>query len=320
MPLAALMAPRTRMGALEATDYLNMKILNHFLPTLGVALAFVSPVQAMFIEDFELNANGITEISSGASEDLNSTSNIIERVASNAGDFLPGVETSSVGGGGFGEVRMGFETLTFYASVQGDRVKWNDGAQSGLFQSGFGHRVDVYFEDPLVEGGGFYAADDGFYFQPTLLDDTNTFAINGGGFGVRLVEDDGLVWRLGADGNDRGFSGVSGSTYDITAVDTWYTFETIWVENLSGGIDQVNRLYVAGGGMLFEDTIENVLLDSADAGQVGAVAFGNGDQNGLLSLIGAVGIDNASVVPEPGSFALIFGVIAMGFGCLRRRR
>ena len=193
-------------------------------------------------------------------------------------------------------------------------------AQAGGFQSGFGHSVDVYIEDPLVDGGGFYLENDGFYFQPTLLDATNSFVANAGGFGLRIVNDGGLVWRLGADGDTKGFSGVAGSTYDFTGINAWYTFETTWVENLSGGVDQVNRLYVVGGALLFEETILNVLSDAADAGQVGAASFGNGDVNGTISLIGAVGIDNVSVVPEFGSMALVFGLAILPVMALRRRR
>ncbi|CAA6696195.1 MULTISPECIES: hypothetical protein [unclassified Lentimonas] len=310
-----------------------MKAHLYLLP-LAAAMISGSSAHAFLIQDFVIDTSGITEISSGASEDADSITNIIERVPSNGGDFLPDVSTSGVGGGHFGEVRMGFEEadrngdLT-YVTVQGDRVKWNDGSQTGGFQSGFGHRLDFYIEDPDLQGPGgeyYYDVDDGFYFQPTLLDDTNSFAVNAGGFGIRIVEN-GLgdfVWRLGADGDTKGFSGVTGSTYDFTDVDSWYTFETIWIENLSGGVDQVNRLYVAGGAVLFEETILDVLSDAADAGQVGAASFGNGDVDGTVSLIGAVGIDNVSMVPslipELSSMAFVFGVAAFGVIGVRRRR
>lgn len=290
--------------------------------TVGLLGLTVSlPLHAVVIQDFEVDTSGITVLSSGTDEDNNSATSIIKRTdgTDSSGDpnddFLPGVSPSSSGGSWFGEVRMGYERVSDgnFVVIQGDRVKWNDGLQSGGFQSGFGHSVDVFFDDL-----SFYGPGDGFFYQTTLLDDTNSFATSGGGFGVRAVNDNGLVWRVGADGDNKGFSGTS-TTHDISSTG-WFTMETVWALNLTGGVDRIDRLYNEAGSIVFSATAEDVLADAADAGQVGAASFGNGDEDGTLSLASAVAVDDTTIVPEPTAFAMLLGLAAMAMSLVRRRR
>lgn len=295
----------------------------------------LASLHGFLIQDFEVDTVGVTGLSSGAGEDFANpgTPNPV-RVLSNAGDFLPDIATSSSGGTAFLEVRMIYEDGGGYAAVQGDRVSWNSGAQAGAFQSGFGHSVDVYFDDPNATldgtptGDAAYGAGDGFFFQATLLNNTNDANINAGGFGVRLIDDGGFKWVVGADGNAKGYAGATaaGSALFETALAGWFTLSTVWVENVSGGIDQVNTIKNTESGVtVLTQIFEDVLSDIAQAGQVGSASIGNGDlsalgiQAGPNSFIGAVGIDNVSIVPEPSVYALFLGLATFSMVAIRRR-
>jgi hypothetical protein len=314
-------------------------LMNSFSPTTCTLLMLTSGVASLhgfLIQDFEVDTTGVAGLSSGAGEDSANpgTQNPV-RVLSNAGEFLPNVETSSSGGSAFLEVRMIYEDRGGFAAVQGDRVVWNDGAKTGGFESGFGHSVDVYFDDPNAMldaedgGGNAYYAGDGFYLQTMLLDDTNGVSISGGGFGVRMIDDGALKWSIGADGNAKGYAGATaaGSALFETGVAGWFTLSTVWVENMSGGVDEVNTIKnTESGAIILTQVFEGVLDDIADAGQVGQATLGNGDldaagvQAGPNSFIGAVGIDNVSVVPEPRIFALFLGLATFSMVVIRRRR
>ena len=276
--------------------------------------------------DFEASVAGITSIYSPGEP---TTPNIV-RVAS-GGVNVP-TSTSSQGGGFFAEVAMVYEDGGSLIAVQGDRVSWNNGPYSGGFVSGGGLSVDVFFDN-----ASFYdhngATVDGFFFQPTLLNDGNNGAVNGGGFGARIIDPVGsdnpsdFVWRVGADGNAKGFNGVS-SFYDIDIASSgWYTMSTIWETNsISGDINQVNTLTsVASGIEVYTETLEDVVA-AGQAGSIGAASIGNGDFNGGIqvgpfSTFGDLGIDNATAfVPEPGAFALIFGAVGLSLAVIRRRK
>lgn len=283
-------------------------------------LAVSLPLHAVVIQDFEVDTSGIAPISSGSTEDSNSVTSILKRTDGTDtsgvdGDFLPGV--SSSGGSFHAEVRTSYENNDgdfFY--INGERATWNTGTQTGGFQSGFGHSADIFLDDL-----GFYDLGDKFFVQNTLLDDTNSTPVDGGGFGIAVVEttDSGdLAWRIGADGDTKGFSGVTGSTFDV-ATSGWVTMETLWVEDGSGNVDQVNNLYDSSGSIVFTSTLED-RLSAADAGAVGAASLGNGDEADPSSLISAIGVDNVTVVPEPSAYALLFGSFALALGLLRRRR
>ncbi|MGZ0655565.1 hypothetical protein ACWPKS_08150 [Coraliomargarita sp. W4R72] len=280
----------------------------------------LTSANAVLIQDFELVTTGVTGIDSGSSELADALTPIFQRSdGTGPNDFLP-ISPSVNGGDYFLEVIMGYEGDDGAGGIefithQGDRVKWNDAPQVGAFQSGSGFQVDVFFDET-----GYYGADDGFYIQTTLLDDTNSFVIDGGGFGVRLVDVEGtLTWQVGADGDVRGFSGVTGGLYDITDANLgWYTMETIWVEN-GTSIDQINSLYDVAGTMVFSETLASV-ADVVDVGQVGAAVIGSGDIDGTLSRIGSVAIDNLRIVPEPGVYALLAGYLALACCIIRRRK
>lgn len=293
----------------------------------SVAATFVlfglSPLSAVLIQDFEADTSGVTEIPFNQQEIDNSVTDIVKRTdgtdfnspAQPNDDFL-GISPSGSGGSWYGEIRSSYEDGdgNFFV-LQGDRAKWNDGAQTGGFQSGYGHSIDIYLDDL-----SFYGASDGFFFQPTLLDDTNSNAVSGGGFGVRVIDTGGgaLVWRVGADGDTKGFSGITGSTFD-TASTGWYTMETIWQDDGLGNIDQVNTLYDINGNVELSVTLEDVLL-VGDAGQLGAASFGNGDEDNTTSLATAYAVDNLQIVPEPSAFALIAGLSLLAFTVIARRR
>ncbi|MGZ0709019.1 hypothetical protein ACWPKO_11860 [Coraliomargarita sp. W4R53] len=293
------------------------------LKRFTIAASFIcglTSANAVLIQDFELVTTGVTGIDSGASELTDALTPMFRRTdGTGESDFLP-ISPAINGGDYFLEVIMGYERddgegdFEFVAH-QGDRVKWNDAPQVGAFQSGYGQRVDVFFDETQ-----YYGAGDGFFFQATLLDDTNSFVIDGGGFGVRLVDVEGtLTWRVGADGAVRGFSGVTGGVYDITDLSIgWYTMETIWVEN-GTVIDQINSLYDETGAMVFSETFGSV-ANAVDVGKIGAVTFGSGDIDGTLSEIGAVAIDNLKIVPEPGVYALLAGYLALACCIIRRRK
>lgn len=283
-------------------------------------------LHAVLIQDFETNTSGITPISSGLDEDNNSLTDAIFRSDGTGPDtFLPGANPSSSGGDWFGEVRMGYDKDTGFpgspniqfVAVQGDRAIWNDEPQTGAFVSGEGFQVDVLFEDT-----GFFGSGDGFFFQPTLLDNDNNFTpINGGGFAAQVIFDGtNVVWRVGADGNAKGFDSISGSFHDIN--EGWYTMETIWTENGSGGVDQANTLTeISSGTEVLSVVFTDVIVDVNDAGRIGAASFGNGDDSGATtSQIAAIAIDNVSIVPEPSAYAIILGAMGLSLAVSRRRR
>lgn len=196
--------------------------------------------------------------------------------------------------------------------IQGDRIKWNKGGGDGQFRDGSGHRMLIYLEAPsefpLQEGRNF-----GFYYQTTLLaagglDVGRSDVIDAGGFGVHLVERGVLtkskVWRIGADGAARGFSGAS-DWADI-ATSGWYLLETTWHKSKkSGYIDQLNQVIDPNSGeLIYSKTIVEVARESEVAG-VGLASLGNGDfdaegqQVGSDSALEALAVDNLQTITEP---------------------
>jgi hypothetical protein len=292
---------------------------NFGIVTLGL---FVSlNLHAASNQGFETDISGISSIHAL----LEPTTPNLVRVAS-GGVNIP-TSTSSQGGAFFSEVAMFFEDDGDTFSVQGDRISWNNGPYSGDYVSGNGFSVDVFFDDP-----SFYdpigPTVDGFFFQPTLLNDGNADAVNGGGFGARLFDpvgdgvDTDFVWRVGADGDAKGYSGVS-TFYEIDVASSgWYTMSTFWETNTdSGNINQVNTLTsIASSSVVYTATIEDAVA-AGQAGALGAASLGNGDLGGgPASTFGDLAIDNVTVVPEPSAFALILGVVGLSFAAIRRRR
>lgn len=299
------------------------------LVVLGLATA-IAPASGTIkmIQDFEINTDDVTPLPSSSSETDDSLTRIVNR---SDGTFYdpasPGgtgpfpsipVGPSAVGGNWVGEIQTSYETSTstYPFVVQGDRASWNDDAQSGSFQSGYGHRADFYIDDL-----SFYGEDDGFYIQTTLLDDTNSTAVSGGGFATQVVDTGGgsLAWRIGFTGDERGFSEIDSSTLDLTSPG-WYTIQTIWEDDGLGNIDRIDSLSVAGGSVVLSQTVQDVLA-VGDAGQVGGAVLGNGDPDANVdSLSTAVLIDNLQVVPEPAAAAFLLGLAAVGFSASRRKR
>jgi hypothetical protein len=325
--LAQFQHNRSQIDALITTlSLLNlnptMSFKKFFKPlgciTLASAFVGVSPLFAVLIQDFETDTSGITELpmTTPFSETSLSVSDIIRQADGTQPQDIIGVPPSSSGGSFYAEVRSSFvDASNNTYLIQGDRIRWNDGPKTGGFVSGLGHRMDVYFDDLA-----FFEANDGFYFQPAILDNTNTTPINGGGFGVRVFDLGGgsKVWRVAADGNVKGFSGNLGPTVDISTTG-WYTMETIWVENLGGNVDQINTLYDISGTVVLSVTQQD-LLPASFFGDLGAASFGQGDEDGTFSFGTVYAIDNLEIVPESSAFALVTGLFFLAYSVAGRRR
>ncbi|MGB0744929.1 MAG: hypothetical protein ACPGSB_10440, partial [Opitutales bacterium] len=206
----------------------------------SVYLLGFSSLSAYVIQDFEVDNSGVTPLL--APGEIVPPGGIANRVST--GVFIPTGPSAEQGGSFFAEVALLRDDGTPpLVAVQGSRLRWNDGTPSGGYVSGYGHSIDIYFDDPF-----FYQSVDGFFYQPTILDNTNTTDVNAGGFGVRLIDEGGgnRYWQVGADGDSKGYTGIvttgSNTFYDISTAG-WYTLETTWQDNiLTGNIDQVNRL------------------------------------------------------------------------------
>ena len=317
---------------------MTAKITITIAPTLLLIAA--GPLNAFLIDDFEVDLGDLSPVYSPGSNPippetaLNSTNP--ERVM--AGVDLPGVNAAGAssfnpGGDYFVEIKNFYEPFPATAvSTLGDRVTWSS-IPSGPFQSGIGQTVSVYFDDPTAEltgGGAAYLDGDAFFFQSSLLDDTNSFAIDGGGFGVRYNTD---RWEVVADGDAKGFSGAdAGASVISISAAGWYTMSTVWILDGANNIDQLNAVIDEAGNLVLLEVFEDV-ADADDVGGLGLASIGNGDLGGgaLLGLsgFGALGIDNAGtfdlltspeLVPEPSTYGLF---LSMGAACLalvRRRR
>jgi hypothetical protein len=248
------------------------------------------------------------------------------------------IGATSLSGGRHGEIGLINED---FETGFGWGASWNDNAGAGPFINGSGVAFSAFLDNP-ARGLDFYDAGDGWWFQPTLLNAAGTSAVSGGGFGVRHT---GSSWQIAATGNERaGFDyGVHfaahpqnsdaaftfGTTY--TATTGWYRFETLWFLNGTGGIDQVNSIYNAGGTPVFIATISNAVADASLAGSIGTAWIGqDGDFAGNgpshsgspvpQSLMGDLAIDNVTVIPEPGTVSALLGLFAGAVVLFVRRR
>ncbi|MDQ8195756.1 hypothetical protein QEH59_15090 [Coraliomargarita sp. SDUM461004] len=312
-----------------------MITLKHFVISTSIVWSLTTAnALPVLLQDFELNTSGLTvtraPAGAGYSAEAIDSEVLVHADETTESQIYLDADPSSNGGDYFLEVIMDFydSTSESYLPYQGDRVTWNDGAQTGAFGSGFGHSVDVYF-DAVSDGGGLiynyenFGYTDGFYFQPTLLATNNSDVIDSGGFGVRLVDlgSGEYAWRVVADGNARGFSGAIGgsSYYDITvAAAGWYSMETVWRSADGLMVDQINTLYDESGSIVYTETIEDVVAVSA-AGRVGAASLGNGDEGGVPSAVGSVAIDNLTLVPETSAYSLLAGLMVLTFSVAGRR-
>jgi hypothetical protein len=283
--------------------------------------ASATPLIAAYSQDFESGTAGITP-REGA----------IESVASGGG----WIGAPSSQGSRHGEILLlndQFETGFGFG------VSWNDNAGAGSFYSGGGAGFSVYLDNP--SRAGYYEAGDGWWFQPTLLYADGSAPIAAGGFGVRNT---GTGWQIAATGNALGgfdyglhFSShpqnsqaslVMGNTF--TATQGWYRFETIWVINGTGGINQVNSIFNQAGNMVFLATITNVVSDASLAGNVGTAWIGqDGARAGETTFSGNavptsymadLAVDSLYVIPEPGTVAALLGLFAAGVVVFFRRR
>lgn len=302
---------------------------------LPFAATLASANGHFFNQDFETDAAHITPRPLNPGDPSNLT-----RVSSGGG-FL-GVPSAS----GSNHLEIGFLSEDF-STAKGFGASWNDNPGAGTFESGLGTHVSVYLDDPNRQmdfGFGpenLYFAGDGWYFQPTLLNPAGDTPISGGGFGVQL--DNSGNWVIAATGNANGGfeyglhnaahpqSGdtVFTGTPTFNGSEGWLTFETIWNANGTGGIDQVNTVYLSGVpvyGAIINNAVSDVSLagtvGQAWLGQDGPVTSGETGYSGNQvpsSFMGEVAIDGVAVIPEPGTVAIFFGLFAAGVVGLRRR-
>lgn len=241
-----------------------------------------------------------------------------------------------------GLISEAFETGFGYGA------SWNDTTAAGSFVSGSAAGFSVYIDDPARQadwGAGLedlYWEGDGFWFEPTLLHAAGGSAISNGGFGVRL---DGGAWQVAATGSatggfdyglNNGSHPESGQTTFLgsataTLSEGWYTFETSWIANGTGGIDQVNTILDGAGIPIYMATVVNAIGDINDAGLLGSAWVGqDGPRPGEStytgnavpdSFMGDLAIDGVYAIPEPSTYAAIFGLFALGLaGVIRRKR
>lgn len=123
--------------------------------------------------------------------------------------------------------------------------------------------------------------------------------------------------------NNGSQTGITGSSSISLTAGNWYFWETVYTNNGSGSLTFTADLYnsdadgtVSATSLLtYTRTVSNTDLLSDDL--YGFIGSQNGDRRGIAQ------IDNLSfaAVPEPASFASLFGVVALaGAFTFRRRR
>lgn len=307
----------------------------HFRTALAVSSAVILSAQlasaaAPFYQDFETDSSNINPRTyEGDPSNL---------VRTESGDGWIGAPSFS--GGNHLEISFldseGFTGFGYGAS-------WNDNAGAGVFSSGIRTGFSVYIDNPGQPEDQYWAGD-GWFFQSTLMDTAGNNAISGGGFGVRMNSNQ--QWEIAATGSalggfDYGLqfgahpeSGAATFSGDSTfiAAEGWYTFETGWYANATGGIDQVSLILDANGNQVYGVTIADVISDRTLAGTLGTAWIGQdgvqsegeiGYSGNLVpdSFMADLAIDDVYVIPEPATVATIFGLVALGAaGYVRRRR
>lgn len=119
----------------------------------------------------------------------------------------------------------------------------------------------------------------------------------------------------------------TGSGISLQA-DTWYTLMmTVSATATPNVYDVVAGVYTAGlspvlvAGSLVSDSINmasgGTALNPSDTLYAGFASTLNDNPSGLF---GVTSVDNFIVIPEPRTYALLFGLAAVGLACLRRRR
>jgi hypothetical protein len=151
-------------------------------------------------------------------------------------------------------------------------------------------------------------------FEFTLRQDTALFGT--GNAGVRLRSHDGATrTTLSSNG--------AGATFSSLAASTWYSFTVtlgrsanVGTPNLFSYELDLRKLSDDSVVMTATGGVTNASVANASQLYAGFINY----VPALATTTAIVGADNFSAVPEPGSFAALAGLGALGFVAARRRR
>ncbi|MGF1530712.1 MAG: hypothetical protein ACFCU4_05065 [Puniceicoccaceae bacterium] len=296
------------------------------LPLLASALC-ASPF--VVINDFETDISGILPVYAPG-EDTSNT--VIFRVENGGPTFDDGFIPGNIPGAGGSASYLELDMLAFDSSdnfvgvIQGPRVQWNVPTGVLPFISGQGHRVSIYLDDANNgdSEGSYYPAGSAIFWQPGMMGASTTARVAAGGFGIRTIDVDptanvDLRWFATADGDAIGYNDASAAIQSTELSKGWYTFETRWVDDLNGMVDEINRIFDDSGNLV-ATYIRSSIIPVSFVGGLGNVSVGGGTDEigGPVSLLTLIGIDRPTlIVPEASTTILVLlGAIPL----LTRRR
>ncbi|MFA6960410.1 MAG: PEP-CTERM sorting domain-containing protein [Opitutaceae bacterium] len=248
-------------------------------------------------------------------------------VAGSMGNLTYSASTG-LGGGGGGQNPAATNDIFMYGTKQAFASTFTTATTSTYVQikagsnSGAGLALTMGFTNLATPESG----NGGTTGSPTSIPRPTTFSsVTQNSIAVVLRETTGApdTWNFGAYNNGSA-TGITNSGSISLTVGNWYFWETTYTNDGGGSLTFTANLYASdtsgvydsGASLLtYQKTVSNTALLSADL--YGFIGSQNGDRRGIAQL------DNLSfsAVPEPSSYAAIFGLLSLvGALTLRRSR
>lgn len=276
-----------------------MRLSPLYILFIAVSLPLAGFGQSIFFTDFESDAVGATTADGDVTGFFADRPGGIIRDSSVSAPFGSGNQYFEFSGESSRAIVSGATTPDFENSLVGLSVSFFD---SGLGTAGFGTRLGL--------GTGQYA---------------DTQDLNGPGslFSVRFRSSNGTV---NADANTSVVSGALGGYSLNTGYRVNYIFnltaESQLVEGIDGSTVNLAPMQAAFGMMNLNtnDYSNLVVLETSNSiDNTLAVVFRNFSGDATVAYYDDLSISNVSPIPEPSTYAAIFGLGALAFVFFRRR-